>query len=240
MSGRKLKPTLLVSLAFLALTWIGCSGDGSAEGGEANQGVIVYEVSYPDLDPEGTLIMILPEELKITFKGYKMKTSFKTAAGILKMDVISDAETYEMINTIAIFGDQYAVRIDSSAEFRLGESLGNFKAETTEEVVQMAGKDVRKVNLYFEGEEGPSTIFVSDDFEVVDPNWSTIYGAIQGMLMEYEIAHYDILMHLKAAEVKVKDVEDGAFQVDPDCKFMEQEEFDNFVRSNLKILMEDL
>ena len=129
------------------------------------------------------------------------------------------------------------VIIDSAADFRLGHSLGNFNAEQTEEIVEMAGKSVRKVNLFFEGDSAPKTIYVSDEFGVVDPNWATIYGAIQGMLMEYEIEHYDILMHLKAADIRLKAIEDEEFMVDEDCKFLTQLEFDAFVRDNLKILI---
>ncbi|MEQ9188834.1 MAG: hypothetical protein RLP15_13960 [Cryomorphaceae bacterium] len=225
-------------LVMLAMV-VSCSG-GSRSGGDVSEGEIIYQVSYPEMDPKGSLVMMLPDELKITFKENKMKTSFKTAAGVLRMDVISDADAYEMINTIEIFGDQYAVVIDSSADYRLGRSLGNFKAEKTEEVVELAGKKVRKVNLYFEGEDDPKTIFVSDEFDVVDPNWATIYGSIQGMLMEYEIEHYDILMHLKAADIRLKEIDDSEFIVDEDCKMMSQEEFDAFVRSNLSILLDDL
>ena len=224
----------------LAVSAVSCGGSGNGGSGDSTQGEIVYEVSYPDLDPNGVLVTMLPEELKITFKDKKMKTSFKTAAGILKMDVISDASTYEMINTIEIFGTQYAVRIDSSIDYRLGESLGAFEAVTTEEVVEIAGQNVRKVDLFFDGETEAKTIYVSDDFDVVDPNWATIYGAIQGMLMEYEIEHYDILMHLKAAEIRYKEIDDTDFLVSEDCTFMPQDEFDAFVRDNLKILLEDL
>lgn len=229
---------LTIGLAFVVA--LSSCGGGGAGAGDTTQGEIIYQVSYPDLDPDGVLVTMLPEELKITFKDKKMKTSFKTAAGILKMDVISDADSYEMINTIEIFGTQYAVRIDSSADYRLGESLGAFEAVTTEEVVHIAGQNVRKVDLFFEGETDAKTIYVSDDFEVVDPNWATIYGAIQGMLMEYEIEHYDILMHLKAAEIRYKEINDSDFQVDEDCTFMPQDEFDAFVRDNLRILLEDL
>ena len=230
-------PMLLV--AFLLPFIMSCSND-SGVSGDLSEGEILYQVSYPDIDADGALVMMLPEELKITFKDHKMKTSFKRAAGILKMEVISDAEKYEMINTIEIFGDQYGVIIDSAADFRLGHSLGNFNAEQTEEIVEMAGKSVRKVNLFFEGDSAPKTIYVSDEFGVVDPNWATIYGAIQGMLMEYEIEHYDILMHLKAADIRLKAIEDEEFMVDEDCKFLTQLEFDAFVRDNLKILLEDL
>ncbi|NQV53283.1 MAG: hypothetical protein HQ500_08865 [Flavobacteriales bacterium] len=104
----------------------------------------------------------------------------------------------------------------------------------------MAGKTVRKVNLFFEGDTEPKTIYVSDEFGVVDPNWATVYGAIQGMLMEYEIEHYDILMHLKAADIRLKAIDDAEFTVDEDCKFLTQQEFDAFVKDNLKILLEDL
>ncbi|NQV53282.1 MAG: hypothetical protein HQ500_08860 [Flavobacteriales bacterium] len=106
-------------LAFLLPFITSCSSDTGGSS-ELSEGEILYEVSYPDLDTDGAIVMMLPKELKFTFKDHKMKTSFKTAAGILKMEVISDADTYEMINTIEIFGDQYGVKIDSSAEFRLG------------------------------------------------------------------------------------------------------------------------
>lgn len=225
-------------MCVLALV-VSCSG-GAGSRGDVSEGEIIYQVSYPKMDPNGSLVMMLPDELKITFKENKMKTSFKTAAGVLRMDVISDADAYEMINTIEIFGDQYAVVIDSSADYRLGKSLGNFQAEKTEEIVELAGKKVRKVNLYFEGEDDPKTIFVSDEFDVVDPNWATIYGSIQGMLMEYEIEHYDILMHLKAADIRLKEIDDAEFMIDEDCKMMSQKEFDDFVRSNLSILLDDL
>ena len=106
----------MLLVAFLLPFIMSCSND-SGVSGDLSEGEILYQVSYPDIDADGALVMMLPEELKITFKDHKMKTSFKTAAGILKMEVISDAEKYEMINTIEIFGDQYGVIIDSAADF---------------------------------------------------------------------------------------------------------------------------
>ena len=55
-----------VSLLFL-LALISCGGSGSLGSGDSDQGEIIYQVSYPDLDPDGVLVTMLPEELKITF-----------------------------------------------------------------------------------------------------------------------------------------------------------------------------
>ena len=96
----------MLLVAFLLPFIMSCSND-SGVSGDLSEGEILYQVSYPDIDADGGARDDVAGRVEDHLKDHKMKTSFKTAAGILKMEVISDAEKYEMINTIEIFGDQY-------------------------------------------------------------------------------------------------------------------------------------
>jgi hypothetical protein len=226
----------------VAFVFYGCSTntlDSSASNGEISEGKIIYKITYPDIDPESSLIMMLPETLTATFKNDKLKTNFKTIASVVEMDVISNGSEKTLVTTFKVFNNEVALKTTASDSFRLGEGLGSFSYSKTTDTSEMAGKEVHKINLIYD-KETSKEIFASDKFNIKSPNWATVYSSIDHMLMEYDMEQYDILMHLKAIEVKAMAIDNKEFEVSLDCEFLDISSFNQHVRNNLDILLDDL
>lgn len=216
----------------------GDSSDGSAEG--MSQGVIIYEVDYPELDPDGALVTMLPDKFTIKFKDNKIKTVFKTVAGIVEMNIIADANNYTMANVVKIFGDRYVLQMDSSSDYRVGNTMGGYTLTPSDEVVQIAMLDASRYDLSYPDASKNQTFFATAGLDIKDPNWCLVYNDIPEMLMDYSIEQYDIVMHLKASEIKYKEIDETEFTFGDDSKFLSEEEFDEVINSNLKALMSDM
>ncbi|MEZ4721058.1 MAG: hypothetical protein R2813_04175 [Flavobacteriales bacterium] len=235
-----LKHRYVLMMSILSTVFfMGCGEEKGARIDNFTEGEIVYEVTYPDLDPNGTLVQVLPEEISVFIKGPKTKTSFKTAAGALVMEVICDAETRTMISTIALFGDQFALKMNSDDIVLIGSQLAGYQVLDTGKVDTIAGVDVRELNIKYPDKAENGKMKISTNFDIPSPNWFTVYEDIPQVLIEYDIVHYNILMHFKAAEIIPKPVDDSEFSPDDDCEYLAKDEFDKFVNGNLDILLSE-
>lgn len=215
-----------------------CGTDAAFEK-DISEGVIEYDVTYPDLDSNNIMLEMLPDKMVMTFKKDKYKSELKTAAGIIEMAVLADASTHTMYNMVKIFSDRYVLRLNHSQAKEMTDVLPPFNTEFLQEWETIANARCQKVLLDFGTSKSESYLFYfTDEINLVDPNWCTPYDQIKGVLLDYRIENYNMDMRLKATKIIPGKVDDAEFVIDDSYQDLTPEEFDALVVKNMQIFME--
>jgi hypothetical protein len=228
----------LFSWLILAITVISCS-EGGAFKKHITEGVIVYDVTYPELDSDNLMLEMLPNEMKMTFKDDKFKSQLKTGAGIVEMTVIANGEQKLMHNMIKLFSDRYVLTLDEDDALKFTNVIPPFQINYIDGVDTIAQAVCNRILIDFGAAKNESYIFAfTDEIALKSPNWCTPYHEIEVVLLDYRVENYGMNMRLRATSISSEEVDDSEFIVDERYQSLSVSEFNELVVKNMKIFME--
>jgi hypothetical protein len=206
---------------------------------DISQGIIEYEVTYPDLDSNDIMLEMLPDKMVMTFKNDKFKSNMSAGAGLIEMGIMTDATTRTMYNLVKIFGDRYVLELSGDDVKQMTDVLPPFQLKNLDEEMVIAEAACEKVLLDFGISKSESYIFFyTRDIKLKDPNWYTPYNEIEGVLLDYRIENYNMHMRLKATKIIAQEIDDSEFVIDDSYETLTKEEFDKIVVQNMTAFME--
>jgi len=228
----------LFSWLILAITVISCS-EGGAFKKHITEGVIVYDVTYPELDSDNLMLEMLPNEMKMTFKDDKFKSQLKTGAGIVEMTVIANGEQKLLHNMIKLFSDLYVLTLDEDDALKFTNVIPPFQINYIDGVDTIAQAVCNRILIDFGAAKNESYIFAfTDEIALKSPNWCTPYHEIEVVLLDYRVENYGMNMRLRATSISSEEVDDSEFIVDERYQSLSVSEFNELVVKNMKIFME--
>jgi len=228
----------LFSWLILAITVISCS-EGGAFKKHITEGVIVYDVTYPELDSDNLMLEMLPNEMKMTFKDDKFKSQLKTGAGIVEMTVIANGEQKLLHNMIKLFNDRYVLTLDEDDALKFTNVIPPFQINYIDGVDTIAQAVCNRILIDFGAAKNESYIFAfTDEIALKSPNWCTPYHEIEVVLLDYRVENYGMNMRLRATSISSEEVDDSEFIVDERYQSLSVSEFNELVVKNMKIFME--
>jgi len=228
----------LFSWLILAITVISCSEEGAFKK-HITEGVIVYDVTYPELDSDNLMLEMLPNEMKMTFKDDKFKSQLKTGAGIVEMTVIANGEQKLLHNMIKLFNDRYVLTLDEDDALKFTNVIPPFQINYIDGVDTIAQAVCNRILIDFGAAKNESYIFAfTDEIALKSPNWCTPYHEIEVVLLDYRVENYGMNMRLRATSISSEEVDDSEFIVDERYQSLSVSEFNELVVKNMKIFME--
>jgi len=228
----------LFSWLILAITVISCSEEGAFKK-HITEGVIVYDVTYPELDSDNLMLEMLPNEMKMTFKDDKFKSQLKTGAGIVEMTVIANGEQKLLHNMIKLFSDRYVLTLDEDDALKFTNVIPPFQINYIDGVDTIAQAVCNRILIDFGAAKNESYIFAfTDEIALKSPNWCTPYHEIEVVLLDYRVENYGMNMRLRATSISSEEVDDSEFIVDERYQSLSVSEFNELVVKNMKIFME--
>jgi hypothetical protein len=112
---------------------------------DISQGIIEYEVTYPDLDSNDIMLEMLPDKMVMTFKNDKFKSNMSAGAGLIEMGIMTDATTRTMYNLVKIFGDRYVLELSGDDVKQMTDVLPPFQLKNLDEEMVIAEAACEKV-----------------------------------------------------------------------------------------------
>ena len=220
------------------MTVISCSEEGAFQK-HITEGVIEYDVTYPELDSDNLMLEMLPSEMKMTFKEDKFKSQLKTGAGIVEMTVIANGEQKILHNMGKLFSDRYVLTLDEKAAHKFTNVIPPFQVKYVDGVDTIAQAVCKRILIDFGAAKNESYIFAyTDEIALKSPNWCTPYNEIEGVLLDYRVENYGMNMRLRATRISSKEVDDAEFIVDDRYQSLSLSEFNDLVVKNMKLFME--
>ncbi len=203
----------LILISILLLSGVGVffclPGCGVLGGKGITEGVIEYDITYPKLEPGSVVVSGMPNKAYLRFKDNNMSNDMSAMMGLISVTYISNHVNRAVEQRLTLFGKKYASSIPADyLEKMNGSYIGS--VEKGKAMAEIAGYKCKEAIVKLaNGEE--IKVFYTNEIGIDDPNWSNPYAKIDGVLMDFQMERYGVVMHLKATSVLSQKVEEEAF-----------------------------
>jgi GLPGLI family protein len=221
-----------LSAALLALN-TGCDGDGLQGSGPIDEGVIVYELSYPQFTEDNIFTSMFPREMTFKFKGNDTKSELKTSMAVFSTSLLAEHDKRTLTHLVRI-ASKYSGLIMDSAQIvnEYGKAPEGMRIEHTEQTKTIAGFECRHARVTFDSDpERDFDLYYTMDIAIHDPNWCTPFHEIKGVLMEARVNKFNIDMHMVAKSVAPQKFDASEFTVTQKFQPITFEELEDIFQS---------
>lgn len=176
---------------------------------DIDEGIIEYQVSFPELGEESLTATLLPNKMTYVFKEDAFASYFEAAGGVFKNRIVANRDEKKVEHQLKVFRKKIKVMMNERDVMKMLTDYPKMAVVKTEETDTIAGFFCRKAMLVFEDVTMPEiAVFYTNDINMEMPNWCTQYHEIDGVLMAYEIEEFGVRMKLEATSVKPVSVEE--------------------------------
>lgn len=198
--------------------------------GNAKEGIVEYEVSYPGIEEGNMMAAGLPDEAKYYFKDRKTATELSGMMGMFQIGFIADEEKKTAKQSLLVFTNKYVAELSEDGVGKMNAGFVKSIELVDGEKKKIAEYNCKKAKATLEnGKE--IDIWYTTELGMPGVNWSNPYVKVPGALMEFEIEKYGITMKLVAKKVTRDAVPDEMFDVPSDYKKMPIEELENIMKT---------
>lgn len=209
---------------FLSVLIIGLAGCDSLYHKSISEGVIEFEVTYPETDAGDLMAGILPNEMTLKFKDNKTIGKL-SSMGIFTTSIIAYPDSKKVAQLVRIMTKKYVLMLDSAEVQDLYSELPEMTVHFVDETKEIAGYKCKKAIITFKNDiKEEFSVYYTNDIEIENSNWPTPFHEIDGVLLEYRVRKYNIEMRLTATRVTKSTIDDSEFEIPPDYNKITQEE----------------
>lgn len=223
MKFRILYIILLTLVSVLVMLW-GCKSFTTSK---ISEGTIEYAVSYPPGKEDNFMASMLPTIIKYNFKNNEASVDLAISMGIVSTSLIANLNKKEVTQTLSIMGKKFATKLDSNQVEKMIQREPESKIVFLDKTKKIAGYNCKSARVDFLSDTiSDFEIYYTEDINIKEPNWSSPFRNIKGVLMEFHIKKYGVEMILTAKNVLKNEIKDGHFDLTPDYKMIPIEEMD--------------
>lgn len=216
-------------LSAFALFIFSC-GQTTTETG-LSQGIIEYEVTYPDTREEIPYKDFMPNTMLFKFKDNKIAFEMSGPMNLVKTSFISNLENKDVLHLFKLMDKKFAT-VYSGEDVAGIEEIQNIKINHTGKTKEIAGYTCEQALITFIDDENTSfEIYYTDQLKLNSPNWSTPYKSIDGVLMQYRLKRYNLTMDFTAKKVRKAELTEKDFQKPADYKLIPKDEVIDLLRN---------
>lgn len=217
-----------IIIVIISLFILSCGGGKSGK----SEGVIEYKVSYPKMDKKNFMLDFMPKKMVLTFKNNQYKTSLSAGMGMFKTDFIIDPNENQFSQMVKLINKKYILTLKGDEISESINKLPVFNIEYTQETKKISNYNCKKAIITIDNESNDTfTVFYTNKIEIENPNWSSQFMGIDGVMLEYQYEKYDICMRFEAQNITFKKIEDREFDIDENYESISEVEMDKEMQS---------
>lgn len=216
----------LLSLLLLSIILISCNSSSNKK--DISEGIIEYKIIYPKMDENDIMLAsMMPKNMNMKFKDNNTVSELKTGAGVFQTKFINQNKEKKLIHLVKMVNSKYGLILDSTEIYEsYAKKVDGMRIEKTQETKEIAGYTCYRAKIIFDHPENNFDIYYTNEIKISNPNWCTPFYEIDGVLMEYQLENYNILMRLTAENVVEADVEENEFTMPDDYEEITQAEME--------------
>jgi GLPGLI family protein len=201
---------IIVILAPLLLL-TGCENSG----GTVDQGIITYDISYPRPIEDKWMEKLMPSEMEMQFKNNQINTELTFGLGMIKIGFISNTEDKQLHELLKFMRNRNVSHRGTNQIEELLQKIPPHTIELLPDTKSILGFVCNKALVHVESpsESYSYDLWYTKDIQLKDPNWCTPFKKIPGVLMEYRVERFNVVMHFTAVEVKQTEIPDTEFLI---------------------------
>lgn len=212
-----MKASILYSIFFLlsVITLIEC--ESNSESVVKSEGEIHYKISYMENDLEKISTDMLPKQMVTKFKGDDYSFDIEGFYGLFCIQNIVKPKLSQNLTLLNIINKKFFYKGKINEPAVGFDMLPEMKVQYTNETKNICGLPCKKAIITFPGMENQDTleIFYTNEIPIPNPNQTTPYHDIDGVLMEFYLQLPNLKMKLTANAVYNKKIAASGF-VKPD------------------------
>lgn len=201
-----------------------------------DEGVIVYEISYPKFKATGLTAALMPDEMVMSFKDGQIRIDVSRAHAFSLVSLANSND--HTMSTVFNYGTkQMAANLDKADIDRTLEEFPSVDYIHTEETDTVAGYTCEKSIALFHNASDEVELLYTDEIDIDNPNWNTPYSEIDGMLLQYDVERYGMTMRFRAKEVRKEKVDAKLFTIPKGFKKVSVERIDKELQELFDIVL---
>ncbi len=220
---------------FFALLFIFTScKNGGVFDNRISEGIIEYEITYPDIDDKNPMKGILPSKMIYTFKDPLFISELNVTTGF-RIAFISDSESKKLQQ---IFKSSPVKKYTSILSEQAVDSLnkneyGIITISETNEEKKILDFNCKKVKISFDNttKNKDYDLYYTEDIKFNIPNWSLPFHNIKGVPLEYELTRMGYRMKFTAVKFVQGPIDMNSFKSPEDYKMVDYELIEEEIRS---------
>lgn len=173
---------------------------------------------------------LAPDKMTVKFKNNISFAQVIAGMGLFETDFINDEPDKKIVQMVRLFNKKYAYIADTGA---INKELGkdsHFEITPTGETKKIAGYKCNEALVKSKDSSVPSfTVYYTTDIQLENPNWSTPFKDINGVLMGYRIKRYGMYLQFTADKVEPIENDDKTFKVPSDYKLITKVQLDQLI-----------
>tara|TARA_B100000683_G_scaffold238180_1_gene243838 strand:- start:18 stop:710 length:693 start_codon:yes stop_codon:yes gene_type:complete len=183
--------------------------------GSIDEGIITYDISYPRPIEDRWMEKLMPSEMEMQFKNNNINTELTFGLGMIKIGYITNTEDKHLHEMLKFMRNRNVSHRGIQQVDDLIADIPAHEIKLLPDTKSIAGYLCHKAEVSVESPETPYTydLWYTKEIEIKDPNWCTPFKNIPGVLMEYRIERFNVIMHFTAVEVKQTEIADSEFFV---------------------------
>ena len=189
------------------------------------EGVITYNITYPDSKFTESQLKMFPKVLTVEVKGMKSRTELNTGMG--NQISINDCSEKTVINLIDMMGQKFAIKKTTQDIEKEIAKEPAAKVTVTAETKMIAGYSCKKaiVTTDNDGEKTTYEVYFTSEIGGKGANFDNpLYKDIDGVMMEFLRKTPQFTMKFAASAVEKKAVAAKDFEIPEDYKLTTEEE----------------
>ncbi len=195
---------LLITVCFVAA----CSSDDL----DMRQGVIEYSITYLDDPKEKPLVSFLPTKAHVFFKNDNTLTQIEGLLSVFMLNYLALKDEPSNYTLLRLVDKKYMYISPPNGKAFGYKEMGDLKVRFVNETKEIAGVMCSKAIATSEKMNYvPLVLYYTYEIDIKNPNATTPFQQIDGVLMEFQLQLEGINMKFKARQIIQQEVDDKLF-----------------------------
>jgi hypothetical protein len=186
-------------------------------------GEIIYEVDYPSIDKEKNTLtyMLLPKKQRFIFNQNQLAMVINKAMFEMQITMSTDQSYFHSYYNLDQPKYMY---LENTLTKELVNSFPKYEIEYTDEEDTLLGFTIKKA-WASHPEIGRKEVWYTNDIELKHPNWYNPYRDLDGVLMQYSILQFGVIMEFKAHNFQPSNDVNASIELDKSGEKMDFKPF---------------
>jgi len=183
------------------------------------EGVIEYEVSYPDLADDHTMMDLLPKKMQCHFKEGEFRNEITAGMGLFRSAIVYQAKEKHLYHTVKLLNTKIYAEMGKEDIQALNQGFQDLEFSESGERKTIAGYNCKEVQVEVPGDSSWTfALYYTEEIDIPNFNYRNPFEGLDGVLMEYDLLSNDLHMHFQAVKVLAKEVDEEDIRVSDEYK----------------------
>lgn len=199
------------------------------------EGIIEYSISYQDDQAGRYSTSMLPKSMTTVFNENSYKNTIHGFLGFFSLVNITDVKELRNITILKLLDKQYTyVGGKNEGPCCFGE-MNQMQVEFRDETKTIAGMPCKRARITISGNSIDAfDAYYTESIAIDNPNATSPFKDIKGVLMEFRVTLSYITLMLKAEKVTFQHVGPEEFKIPDNCRAVTKEEMQDLLNTLLE------